>query len=200
MTAKKTGTEDWHNFGSRALAPDHLLRNWAESIAVVWAAMEPTDKKVKEQDLRNDEVHGKALGLLNDFCLRVALDKPQSQETLRWLAEAVQRVVDYKDPLHAFGLLPRPNRRPANAQPAIDVAWWLACAGQLGYSNPEANALAAECFCKDLKTVQGHRRRAGGWTTEMNPDLQHWKQYFDHHCRPLPAAALPGRGRSRRVK
>ena len=168
-------------------APDHLLREWANGIASVWSAMEPSDPKQTAADTRNDSIHGMSLRLIEDFCLRQHLGQPQSPETILWLSEVLARIVEHKDPLHSLGLLPRPNRRPSHSQPAIDVVWWLRSAELRGHSPQEANGLAADCFSKDLKTIQGYRRLAGAWAESMNPDPEHWTQYFERRSRPLPA-------------
>lgn len=193
--------DDVDSNGCRDLvfAQDHLLRNWADKVRRVWAAIEPTEMGIEPQDLRTDEVHGAALALLNDFCFRVAFDEPQSRETLRWLAEALERMVEHKDPLQCFGLLPRANNRPADSELATEVTYWITCARKLGHD--DAKALAAECFHKDVKTIERYLRETGEWAASMNPDLEHWKRRFLNHGRPLPTHAPTKQvRRSRRTK
>lgn len=180
--------EDSHNaFRGTTFAPDHLLREWADGVASVWSAMDPSDPKQAAADTRNDLIHGMSLRLIEDFCLRQHLGRPQSPETLLWLSEVLARIVAHKDPLHSLGLLPRPNRRPSDSQRPIDVVFWLRNAELRGHSPQEANGLAAECFSKDLKTIQGYRRQAGAFAESMTSDPEHWTEYFELRSKPLPA-------------
>ena len=105
---------------------------------------------------------------------------------MRWIAEALGRILEHKDPLHSLGLKPRPAHAPGDPQAAIDVAWWIACAKKLGHDAREAAGLAAEAFAKDLKSIQRYQAKAGEWTQGMNPDASAWARYFKARGKPLP--------------
>ena len=157
-----------------AHTPESLLFEWTELIRA---------------GQRGREIDGYATNAINDFWLRQSLGRPQSQAALSWLAEVLDRATEHRNPSQLFdelGLLPRPNRRPANPQHAIDVGWWLKCVSNRGYSEAEAVALAAECFHRDVKTIERYRKQAADWASGMTAADETWERYFMGHRPPRP--------------
>lgn len=155
--------------------PDHLLLDWTARI---------------QSGEKGNEIHGFAVAIIHDFSLRLTLGHEQSPVTMRWLADVLEDVAEYRDPkrvLELLGLMPRPKKRPADPHRAVDVALWLRSAQQRGYSASEAVHLAADCFCKDVKTIERYRKAAGDWAEGMNPEAS-WERYFmgAKPPRPLP--------------
>ncbi len=176
-------------FDGVSFAPDHLIRDWATLIAATWAAADPVDPKQDPADTRDNRSHGAALALINDFCLRQSLGEAQSPEALRWLAEALGRIVEHKDKdaLRSLGLLPRPKHRPADGQRAIDVAWWIQAARDRGHLLKDAKELAAAAFAKDIKRIEGMRRDGRPWVEGWTDDDTLRERYFLTRGVPLPA-------------
>lgn len=178
--------DEWRDFYKGiSHAPDHKIREWATLIAAVWGAWTPTDPAQQSADTRDNRSHGAALNIIEDFRLRQSLGVEQSPETLRWLAEALGRVVEHKDldPLHSLGLLPRPRKRPPDPQLGEDVAFWIECAGRRGYSESEAKDLAATVYAKDPRSIDRYLQRAVGWTPASDESAE---RYFMHKGKPLP--------------
>jgi hypothetical protein len=173
-------------FKDVCFAPDHLIRDWAAVVAATWDAMDARESKAIPADTRSNDTYGAAHAIIQEFVLRDTLGVQQSPEILHWLAEALQRILRHKDPLHSLGLLPRPKHRPADPQPSIDVVWWVRCAERLGYESVEAKALASEAFFKDPKTIGRYLESARECADSMNSDLTHWVRYFESRNRPLP--------------
>ncbi|MBS0346595.1 MAG: hypothetical protein JSR69_09045 [Proteobacteria bacterium] len=139
-------------------------------------------------DERGPEIEGIARAIIRDFYLRNFLGVAQSRVATNWLADALSEILDHKDPLHALGLLPRPNNRPPDPSRGMDVAMWLACAERLGISRPEAKRQAAEAFHMDESNV-GKLIRQAGAVEWMNPDTNVLIEYFELQGRPLPKAS-----------
>ncbi|WP_374671684.1 hypothetical protein [Acidovorax temperans] len=139
-------------------------------------------------DERGPAIDGIARVIIRDFYLRNFLGIEQSRVATGWLAESLSEILDHKDPLHALGLLPRPNKRPADPRKGMDVAMWVACAERIGLSHPEAKRQAAEAFHMDESNVGKLIRQYGGlkW---MNPDTDVLIEYFKLQGRPLPSAS-----------
>ena len=156
--------------------PEHLLHEWTERI---------------RSGERGKEVDGYATAVIHDFWLRQALEHEQSPATLAWLADVLDRATEHRNPkelMAELGLLPRPRKRPPDPQRAIDVAWWLRSAERLGYTAKEAVELAAECFHKDVKTIERYRAQAVEDADGMTADAENWERYFiaAKPPRPLP--------------
>lgn len=169
-----------------SFASDAQIREWASQVAATWAALEPIDPKQEAADTRTERSFGAARAIINDFCLRQDLGEQQSPEALRWLAEALARILDHKDPLHSLGLMPRANKRPPDPQQAIDAAWWVRCAEANGYSHREAVTLAAETYGRDIKTIERYIAQAGEWAEHLTIEPTASRRYFEARRRPLP--------------
>ena len=153
---------------------DNLLFEWTELI---------------RSGNRGAEIDGYATCAINDFWLRQSLGDPQSRFTVGWLAEVLDRATEHRNPAQLFdelGLMPKPKRRPADPQRAIDVGWWLKCASNRGHSEAEAVALAAECFHRDVKTIERYRKQAADWAGGMTAVDETWERYFMGHRPPRP--------------
>lgn len=135
---------------------------------------------------RRPEIDGIARTILRDFYLRNFLGVEQSRVVTNWLADAFSEILDHKDPLLAFGLMPRPNKRPPDPSKGIDVAMWVACAERLGLSRPDAKREAAEVFHMDESNV-GKLIRKTGALEWMNPDTNALVEYFALLGKPLPS-------------
>lgn len=138
---------------------------------------------------RGPEVDGFATCAINDFWLRQSLGHEQSRFTMAWLAEVLDSATEHRNPAQLFdalGLMPKPKRRPADPQRAVDVGWWIRCAEGRGYSRAEALALAAECFHRDLKTIERYRKAAADWASGMTASDETWERYFLGHKPPRP--------------
>ncbi len=141
--------------------------------------------------LRNGEVGPKAEGfaraILVDFSLRAMCGRPQSEVTIRWLADCFDRLTEYEDPYAVLALARRPPHRPVGhgVKRAIDVAHWVALAIQRGYTVADAAARAADLFACDVRSVHRMRKAARGWVEGMNWSAD-WDEYFRLLGRPLP--------------
>ena len=138
-------------------------------------------------DERGPEIDGIARAIIRDFYLRNFLGVEQSRVATNWLAEALSEILDHKDPLHALGLMRRPNKRPPDPSKGMDVAMWVACAERLGLSHPDAKRKAAEVFHMDESNV-GKLIRKTGALEWMNPDTNALIEYFALLGKPLPAS------------
>jgi hypothetical protein len=167
-------------FREHTPTPDHLLQQWTDLLR---NAPEPPE--------------GIAAHILYDFCARAKLRQQQSQHTLDWLADAINKMLRHqyaRDAREAFSLPPRRQGKPTTAaevQVAIDTACYVHLAIQRGYSEPEAIRWAASIFEVDEKTIRRRCERAAGWPDAMNPDTD-WKAYFERLGKRLPEAR-PGR-------
>ena len=150
-------------------APEHLLRDWTARLAS------------GERGIKAD---GLARAVIRDFALRQWFGQPQSPATLEWLADVLSAVLNHAEPLDALGLMPRPKKRPANPQLAINVGYWLAATQDRGYSAAQAVVLAAEMFSKEPQTIAGYRRDAAEWVAIRNPEAD-WEDFFAGRW-PLP--------------
>ena len=168
---------------------ESVIRECVLRVIQTWSALEPTDPKQPSKNTLDDSVDDAARTLIEDFCLRQDLGQPQSPESLGWLAEALSRILEHKDPLHSLGLMARPSSRPVDTQTAFDSTIWVRCAEALGYSRAEAIARAAETFAKDIKTVERYRKVRAERATEEIAELAVWQRYFSKVGRkPLPPA------------
>jgi len=156
--------------------PDSLISQWTGLLRTVG---------------RTDETDGYATEIIRDFCLRNSLREPQSQVTLDWLADVLDSATEHRNGavlLQELGLKPRQRRRPADDQLATHVGWWLACAERRGFSPAGAVELAAECFHRDIKSIERYRRKAHAWGSGLAASDETWERYFLNlnPPRPLP--------------
>jgi hypothetical protein len=149
--------------------PEHLLLDWTTRLAS------------RERGIKAD---GLARRVIRDFVLRQWFGQPQSPATLEWLADSLNNVLDGAKPMDELGLMPRPKKRPANPQLAINVGYWLAATQDRGYSAAQAVALAAEVFSKEPQTITRYRRTAAEWVAGRTPSAN-WEDFFSGRW-PLP--------------
>src|SRR5262249_47141015 len=125
--------------------------------------------------------------ILSDFSLRASFNIAQSPSTLSWLADAVDKILEFEDPRAALALPKRPKHRPRGVgiARAFDVACWVKLAIKRGYPQAEAHNLAATLFAYDVRSVRRIGRVAAQWVTGMNPNTD-WDKYFKSRGRPLP--------------
>ena len=155
------------------LAPDTLLQQWTDRLNAGEAG---------------PGAEGLSRYIVHDFVMRVWLNHPQSNVTLEWLAEALEQIFDAgADPQTILRLPKRPANRPNGvaAEKAILVACWIKLALDRGYTEPEAQQLAAERFACVKRHVQRLQVAGEGWVSSMNPDVD-WEDYFLALHRPLP--------------
>lgn len=136
---------------------------------------------------RGREAQQLARRIIVDFILRASFNMPQSPSTLGWLADALDEILDFRDPREALALPKRPKHRPAGEgiNRAVDVACWVQLALGRGYSDSEAHVLAAQLFACDPRSVLRMRELAADWVTGMNATAD-WDEYFVLIRRPLP--------------
>jgi hypothetical protein len=125
--------------------------------------------------------------IIRDFISRVSLDKPQSKITLEWLADALEKILDFEDARTAMTLPKRGKHRPAGVGilKAADVVRWIALTMERGYSEKEAADLAVNCFNCDESYVRRMRVQASGWAQGMSRDAD-WEGRFRDKGKPLP--------------
>lgn len=164
-------------------APDHLLEQWT-------ARLRAGEK--------NPTAEGLSRAIIRDFIVRALLDKPQSKITLRWLADCLDKILDFEDPRTALTLQKRAKHRPGGigVEKAIDIACWVKLAMERGHDKTKASKLAADVFSCDVRYVWRLRKKGQGWAEAMNPSAD-WDEYFQHKRRPLPSPPQPARTRTR---
>lgn len=147
---------------------DALLRDWIARL---------------QSGERGIEADGIARYIIKDFRLRQFLGLPQSAVVLEWLGDVLGAIVEYADARESLGLMPRPNKRPADPQRGWDIACWVEVAIQRGYKKAEAIQRAAEVFFVDPSNVRKLLKTGPEW---MNPSGDVWDEYFQLRKRPLP--------------
>jgi hypothetical protein len=160
-----------------SFVPDQLLLDWTARL------------KSGEVSAEADAIARK---IIQDFCLRQWVGEPQSGVTLGWLATQLSSILDNADPLGALGLTKRTKGRPADAELAIRIAWWVKAATLRGYSHRDARTKAADVFCRDVKSIERYEKQAAAWADEMNL-ANDWEEYFLNlkQARPLPPRIAP---------
>lgn len=140
-----------------------------------------------------DEADEKARELIEDFCLRHWLDKPQSRYTMSWLVDALGEVLEHEPAHIAFSLKARKKgRQTGTGQDLTPVAAWCELAIRRGYTVEEAAFEASELFGCSTRTVE--RARAD---IEFYPDVD-LADYLSSMKRPRPLPADRSRGRAKK--
>jgi len=152
--------------------PDYMLLEWTNRLASGVA--------------KGDELL--STHILNDFILRVVMEQPQSQVTLQWLADALNKIMGSEDPRSVLRLPKRPRNRPPGESVGkwIRVVFWIKLAVDRGYSDREANEKAADLFGCDVTSIRRMRKACSEWAASMNPDPEYWEEQFARLQRPLP--------------
>lgn len=152
--------------------PDALLEQWTTRLA---------------GGETGSEAEGLSRAILRDFIRRAWLGQEQSPVTLEWLADALDRILNYEDAQIALVLPKRPKHRPGGlgARKAVDVACWVALTIDRGYSRGEAEELAATTFQCAERSIRRMRAEAAGWPETMNPTMD-WEEHYRCLSRPLP--------------
>jgi hypothetical protein len=152
------------------VAPDSLLTRWIARI---------------QNEPGNPEVRGLTNQVIHDFCHRQLFGLPQSPVTLKWLAEALERLRRHEPVDEVFPLPKRPRNRPASGALALHVAMWVHLARTRGYSLVEAKSRAAETFSKETKTIDRYVKAKAEWVTGTSQAAE-WEGYFLAESKPLP--------------
>ena len=104
------------------------------------------------------EAEERSREIIEDFCLRHWLDKPQSKYATSWLVDALGEVLEHQTAQVAFCLPPRGRKRPSGSgQDLTPVAAWCELAVQRGYSVEDAAFEAGALFGCSVRTVQRAR-------------------------------------------
>lgn len=174
MNTRKAWAEERNAKGTLVLADDVLLREWTNRL---------------RSGETGDSAHGIARFMIDDFCSRAWLNKPQSQYTLSWLADVLSDVIDNGKPdaRRAFSLMPNREGGHLAIGEAIDIACWVKLTIDRGYTEAEAHELAAATFHKDPRHIRRQRAKASSSAEGINPKAD-WNALFLLKNRPLPAA------------
>lgn len=186
MNVLKAAAEERDANGTLVLADDVLLRKWAERL---------------RSGESGNSAHGIAKRMIEDFCVRAWLRKPQSHYTLCWLAEVLSEILDSGKPdaRRSFSLLPRAEGGRKAVGEAIDIACWVELTKQRGYTGSDARELAASIFHKDVAHIRRQHKRALANALEINQSAD-WQALFVAKHRPLPPPRKPRQSRASRTR
>lgn len=137
---------------------------------------------------RGEEADGIARAVMMDFSMRYWHKLPQSSAAMGWIVDALDRIMGSGKSCDELGLIARDSNRPRDDGKAIDVALWIQEAEKIGYTEPEAKRLAADCFCM---TVGNVRKLVNQVSLEGRcQDSELLASHFLHIGRPLPDRPL----------